>query len=209
MKTKIINVLLVEDDADDYLIIRDFLNDIRDNSYALSWAKNYAEALEFISQKSFDISLVDYRLGLQNGIELLVQIKKEHKDLPVILLTGLSDRKVDITAMQIGASDFLMKDQIDPRILERSIRYSIEQTRLINALNELSIHDELTGLYNRREMDRIMDEEIERFKRYQEPFSLNVITFLPSPSFWQADARHDTIINRMILPDVFILLIIK
>jgi diguanylate cyclase (GGDEF)-like protein len=77
--------------------------------------------------------------------------------------------------MQIGAADFLMKGQIDARILERSIRYAIEQTRLINKLSEMSIHDQLTGLFNRREMDRILDKEMDRFKRYKHPFSLIMI----------------------------------
>ena len=170
-----IYILLVEDDEDDYLIIKDYLADIEEDNYKLVWAKSCQDAMELIAKDSFDIALVDYRLGRENGLDLLVKLKKDYPELPVILLTGSGDRKVDLAAMQIGAADFLTKNQIDPRILERSIRYAIEHTRLVNTLNMMSIHDQLTGLFNRREMDRLIDQELERVQRYGHPFSLLMI----------------------------------
>jgi diguanylate cyclase (GGDEF)-like protein len=170
-----IHILLVEDDEDDRLIIQEYLAEIEENSYQLVWAKKCQGALDLISEKSFDIALIDYRIGPENGLDLLVEIKKDHPELPVILLTGSGDRKVDLAAMQIGAADFLMKGQIDARILERSIRYAIEHTCLIKTLNEISIHDQLTGLFNRREMDRLLEQELERVHRYGHPFSLIMI----------------------------------
>lgn len=169
---EVIKVLLVEDDAGDHLIIKDLLEDSHNFNYTVHWSKNYTEAMEVISQESFDVALVDFRLGHESGLDLLTSIKKEQAKLPVILLTGIGDTRVDLAAMQIGAADFLMKGSIDTKILERSIRYAIKQSSLIDALNELTIHDQLTGLYNRREMDRILDQEIERFDRYQHPFCL-------------------------------------
>ena len=175
MLMETIQTLLVEDDEDDRLIIQEYLADIEENSYSLVWARSCEDALDLISEKSFDIALVDYHLGRENGLDLLVKIKEDHPDLPVILLTGSGDRKVDLAAMQIGAADFLMKGQIDSRILERSIRYAIEHTRLINTLNKMSIHDQLTGLFNRREMERLLGLEMDRLKRYNHPFSLIMI----------------------------------
>src|SRR5207248_1331206 len=55
---------------------------------------------------------------------------------PIILLTGQGDGEVDIAAMKAGAADYLVKGQIDSQILERSIRYSLEQNRTLEALRE-------------------------------------------------------------------------
>ncbi len=172
MNEKIIKVLLVEDDEDDYLIIQDLLDEIQDSTYKLDWAKSYADALEVISQESFDVYLVDYRLGKRTGLDLLEALNGERIGMPVILLTGISDRQIDMAAMQSGAADFLIKGQFDDNMLERAIRYAMERTRLINAINELAIRDELTGLYNRREMNRLLDEDVDRFNRYGRPVSL-------------------------------------
>jgi diguanylate cyclase (GGDEF)-like protein len=167
-----IRVLLVEDDEDDFLIIRDLLADIQDSSYIITWVDTIEKALQIIEQEPFDISLVDYRLGQMTGLDLIQEIKRGNNGFPIILLTGIGDREVDMAAMQAGAADFLMKGQLDARILERTIRYAIEHNHIVKSLNELTILDELTGLYNRREMKRLMDQELERFKRNGHPFSV-------------------------------------
>ncbi len=166
MDDKPIRVLLVEDDEDDYLIIQDMLDDIQDTAYKLYWAKSYDESLQIISRETFDVFLVDYRLGEYTGLDLLEALNGERIDLPIILLTGIRDRQIDMAAMKGGAADFLVKGQFDENLLERAIRYAIERTRLIKKLNEMAIRDELTGLYNRREMKRLLDDEFERYERY-------------------------------------------
>lgn len=172
MERKFIKVLLVEDDEDDYLIVKDLLEEIQDTSYRLIWVQNYTEAQETIEQKNFDVLLVDYRLRKRTGLDLLKELNGKSKKMPVIFLTGMSDRRVDLAAMQAGAADFLVKNQLDANLLERAIRYAMERTRLLNTLNELATRDELTGLYNRREMDRFLDKELERFQRNNHPVSL-------------------------------------
>jgi diguanylate cyclase (GGDEF)-like protein len=167
-----IHILLVEDDEDDFLIITDLLSESNKYNYSFDWARTYSDAMDLLSKRVFDISILDFRLGEKNGLEILSEIKSVYKDLPVILLTGIGDTQVDLAAMEIGAADFLMKGQIDTKILERSIRYTLEHNQQINQLNELSNHDQLTGLLNRREMDRILKEEFERQNRYGQTFSL-------------------------------------
>ena len=170
-----IKVLLVEDDEDDYLIIQDLLDDVQDFSYELNWVPSYPEALQAIRRKHYDIYLVDYRLGGRTGLDLLEELNGEHAGLPVILLTGIGDRQIDMAAMQAGAADFLIKGQFDANLLERAIRYAMERTRLINTLNEIAIRDELTGLYNRRELNRLLDDEVDRYERYGHPVSLIMV----------------------------------
>jgi diguanylate cyclase (GGDEF)-like protein len=74
--------------------------------------------------------------------------------------------------MRSGAAGYLVKGQLDAMLLERSIRYAVERARMLAALHELSIRDEMTGLYNRREMQRLLKEELERCRRYSRSMSL-------------------------------------
>lgn len=124
-----IHILLVDDDEDDYLITQDLLADIGDNRYALDWVATYEAALDRIAQNVHDIYLVDFRLGKFSGLELLRWAVANGCKAPVILLTGQGDHQVDLEAMEAGAADYLVKGQINPQILERSIRYAVERYR--------------------------------------------------------------------------------
>ncbi len=119
--------LLVEDDYDDYILIRDMLSDIPDMSYELQWVKDFDAAVEAVSKVLLDVCLLDYRLGERSGLELLEKVKQEGCRIPVIILTGQGDRAVGLLAMQSGADDYLEKDRIDSSILDRSMRYAINR----------------------------------------------------------------------------------
>lgn len=123
---KIIRVLIVEDDYDEYLITRDLFNDIAQPKYEVELADSFEKGLNIIAECRHEIYLVDYRLGLKDGIQLIEQAQQLNSKSPYILLTGQSDYLVDVAAMQAGASDYLVKGEITPQLLDRSIRYSIE-----------------------------------------------------------------------------------
>ncbi len=127
MNDHLVKVLLVDDDEDDYMITREVLAEIRGWQIHLEWVATYTAALEVLSTNEHDICLVDYHLGAKNGLELLCEVRDNGYKIPVILLTGQGDREIDIKAMEAGASDYLVKGQIDAMLLERSIRYSIQR----------------------------------------------------------------------------------
>lgn len=129
MNERHLNVLLVDDDEDDYIITRDLLAEVVDRKYNLEWAATYQAAREAIGRKQHDIYLVDYRFGRHNGLELLREAIEMGCQAPLILLTGQGDRQVDIEAMQAGAADYLVKGQLGASMLERAIRYAIERKR--------------------------------------------------------------------------------
>jgi diguanylate cyclase (GGDEF)-like protein/PAS domain S-box-containing protein len=131
-----IRVLLVEDDEDDYVLTRDLLSDSRRTRFALEWVTSFDEAVGAIAKGQHDVYLVDYRLGEYDGLEVLRAARAAGCLRPIILLTGQGDGDVDIAAMKAGAADYLVKGQIDAQILERSIRYSIEQHQTLEALRE-------------------------------------------------------------------------
>ena len=127
-----LRVLLVEDDEDDYLIIRDLLSEMK--TFELEWVTNYDDALEAIERGEHDVCLLDYRLGERNGLELLHEASERGFKVPIILLTGQGDREVDLEAMRAGAAGYLAKGQIDAPLLERSVRYAF--TRTLRILGE-------------------------------------------------------------------------
>jgi PAS domain S-box-containing protein len=136
MKTPSIQVLLVEDDEDDYLLTRDLLEEIQGVHFNLDWKRDYDSGLAAMHVGKHDVHLVDYRLGERTGLDLMRQAALEGVRVPFILLTGQGDHEIDVQAMRAGAADFLIKGQFEAPLLERSIRYAIQQTRTLNALRQ-------------------------------------------------------------------------
>jgi PAS domain S-box-containing protein len=134
MYNNVIKVLLVEDDADDYILIRNLLSEIESSRFELTWAATYQEALKLIKLNGHDICLIDYRLGERTGVELLHEAHAHDHRVPAILLTAQEDHDVDVKAMKAGASDYLIKGQIGRPLLERTIRYTIERSKTLAAL---------------------------------------------------------------------------
>ncbi len=126
---KDINILLIDNDEDNYILTQHFLTDIDDVIFNLDWAKNYTIGLDTIIQQKHDVYLIDYHLGPDNGLSLLKEAIKNGCRVPLILLTGQEDRNIDLAAMKVGAAGFLAKDQVNASVLERSIRYAIEGKR--------------------------------------------------------------------------------
>ena len=131
-------ILLVEDDPDDYVLIRDLLNRVLLSRFDLAWVDTYLSAMEAISSKNHDVCLLDYHLGDHDGLEILQEVVEKGYDMAVILLTGQGSFAVDMEAMNLGASDFLEKGQLNPTVLERSIRYAISRKRLEQQIRESS-----------------------------------------------------------------------
>ena len=129
MTPELFKVLLVEDDEDDYFLTRSLFAEIKGNRYKIDWQSTFTAGLEAMTANQHDVCLVDYRLGAQNGIELLREAIDRGCEAPIILLTGQGEKEVDIEAMKAGAADYLVKGRLDPGLLERSIRYSIERKR--------------------------------------------------------------------------------
>lgn len=131
-----LRVLLVEDDDEDYLIARDLFDEIEHHRYELDWIDNYDDALAEIKRQRHDVCLIDYHLGPRDGLELLNEALACGCRAPMIMLTGQGGLDVDLEAMRLGAYDYLIKGQITPQVLERSIRYALEHAKSTEALRE-------------------------------------------------------------------------
>lgn len=136
MNKILIRVLLVDDDEDDYILIREWLAEFQLIKCDLAWVDNYADARNNIAQNQHDIYLIDYRLGRENGLELLREAIKNRCFAPIILLTGQGDIEIDLEAMKAGAADYLEKSHLTAHLLERSIRYAIERKQAEEKIRE-------------------------------------------------------------------------
>ena len=133
---EVFRVLVIEDDEDDFFIARNLLMKARSISCELKWVQTFDEGLRDLETDSFDVCLVDYRLGAHNGLDLIREASAREVGTPMILLTGQGDLQVDLQAMAVGAADYLVKGQIDSQLLERAIRYARERRRADERIRE-------------------------------------------------------------------------
>jgi signal transduction histidine kinase len=131
-----IKILLIDDDEDDYILIRDLLADIERVHFTINWVSNSDETIKVLTNDDHDICFLDYRLSGYNGLEILEKINISSIRMPIIFLTGHGDYNLDTMAMKAGVDDYISKDEINPALLERSIRYSIERKKSRIALEK-------------------------------------------------------------------------
>jgi signal transduction histidine kinase len=136
MKTKGLQVFLIDDDEDDFIMIRDLFREVKEIKCELQWESSYKKALEILETQTHDIYLIDYRLGEQTGLDLLDEANLRGWLKPMILLTGYGDHHVDMEAMKRGAADYLVKSEINVPLLGRSVRYAIKRYEDLSMLRE-------------------------------------------------------------------------
>jgi signal transduction histidine kinase len=136
MDTRELRILIADDDEDDYILTRDLLQRIGRQRCPLDWTPSYEAALQAIELNQHDVYLFDYHLGESDGLELMREALARGCKAPIILLTGNDDWETDVQAMKAGAADYLVKGQLDARLLERSIRYALERKRAQEELLE-------------------------------------------------------------------------
>ena len=121
-----------------------------DGDTELYGAGELSGALERLAGGGVDAVILDPDLPDSQGIMSFERMYAFAPDVPVIVLTNDGEDDLAVRAVQGGAQDCMRKDEADPSVLLRSVRYAIERHRLLAALRSLSLIDGLTDLYNRR-----------------------------------------------------------
>src|SRR6476620_6076199 len=129
-----IKILIIDDDEDDFFITSEYLKQIQEYQLQIDWCYKFNEALQLLKERKYNIFFVDYRLGARTGLDFLKEAVRLDVEEPIILLTGKGNKDVDIEAMQMGATDYLVKTELTTDKLERCIRYSLERTAYLKAL---------------------------------------------------------------------------
>ena len=138
-------LLLVEDNPPDAEYIREMLREAMDRSLdrgrelagerltdggtpMLTHVTELEPGLRLLEERSFDALLLDLNLPDSSGLETLSTVYERTETVPVVVLTGLLDREVAMEALRIGAEEYLVKDEITPELLVRTIYHAIERT---------------------------------------------------------------------------------
>ena len=127
----LIKILLIEDDEDDYFIIKEMLSRVSYFEHELVWITK-TEELSTLNKQGIDICIADYFLGKTTAIDTLKFLEEKEFNIPTIVLTGMNSKEKDIEVMKAGATDYLSKEKINPEKLERAIRYAIQHYKVLN-----------------------------------------------------------------------------
>jgi PleD family two-component response regulator len=168
-------VLLIDDERGQARIVDASFGKFVGEKFQLHWASTYDDGLLELRRGDYAACLLDYQLGEHDGLSLLREAARLGVRTPVIFLTSETSGEIDVQAMEAGALDYLVKGEINPRALERSLRYALKLHATLDELRRLATRDMLTGLFNRREGMNLLAREVERTKRYPRPLSALLI----------------------------------
>lgn len=130
-----IKLLMIEDNPLDVRLIREMLAETR-VGFELAAAERLADGLRLLSEGTFDVLLLDLNLPDSRGVDTLNSVYSRAPSVPIIVLTGLQDETMGTRAISEGAQDYLVKGQVDPPLLVRSIQYATERKKFEKELQE-------------------------------------------------------------------------
>ena len=165
-------VILVVDD--DELVRKTLSVLISSLGYHCHVASDGLEAVEILKSTRCDLVLSDIIMPNMDGIELLKYIIRYHPDTDVVIATGYSERASYADVIRAGAIDFIKKP-IDQAELEAKLARALRERHMIRKLEELSMCDSLTSLFNRRAFDMRFPREVERARRQNYPLFLAIV----------------------------------
>ncbi len=146
-----LRILLIEDNQDDVVLVRQKLRDAEASDFELVAVTRLEDGLDQLQANHFDIVLLDLTLPGWNGIDTYDRLHR-HSDIPVVVLSGNANDKVALEALEHGAQDYLVKGTVDGELLVRMLRYSITRHRLMSELRESEqrfhvLSEQLPGLF--------------------------------------------------------------
>jgi signal transduction histidine kinase/DNA-binding response OmpR family regulator len=152
----ILDILLIDDDEEDFIITRHLIEDTPHHKYKIDWVESYENALEIFDKNKYAVYLLDYKLGNHVGLDIIKEARRKNITAPFILLTGLGNSELDEEAMKAGASDYLIKGNITATELDRSIRYSLEHANNLTQIKELNLDLEKRVTLRTKELEGVV-----------------------------------------------------
>ncbi len=163
--TDTLRILLVEDNPGDARFLKIALEEELSERFEMIHETRLEEALQTLGEAEFDMVLLDLSLPDETGLETFRRIASVSTDTPIVVLTGLNDEETARKALQGGAQDYLVKGQFQRGSLLRAVRFSLERHKSrrnsLEHLEQWALQDSLTGLLNRRGLQKIFLEEID------------------------------------------------
>lgn len=152
-----IRVLLVEDSRVARLMVTGALDSVKGSQFDLKTVDRLDAAVEILKNQHFDIVLLDLTLPDSSGLETCQRLRQKIAQIPIIVLTSNEDEAFALQALKSGAQDYLLKSEVAPTLLARSIRYAIEraqadrvkeehQEQMLKASRQAGIAEMATGI---------------------------------------------------------------
>jgi signal transduction histidine kinase len=157
-----VTVLLIEDNPGDARLIRELLSEEKGGSFRLEYADRLSLGIERLASGKVDIVLLDLGLPDSQGFDTFIKVHNSVPQVPVVILSGLTDEELAAKAVREGAQDYLVKGHVDSDLLGRSLRYAIERKRVEVELQKY--RDHLEELVEQRTNELVVvNKELESF----------------------------------------------
>ncbi len=125
-----IHAIVIEDDPDDVLLLKDALADVGMGKIKLDCTDRLSRGLIQLGSQNYDVILLDLNLPDSRGLDTLNTMVRSYPRLPVVVLSGLADDVIVVEAVRSGAQDYLVKGEISGPLLMRVLRYAIERKQV-------------------------------------------------------------------------------
>lgn len=153
-----VRVLLTEDNPGDARLVELLLESLPERSYELTHVVSVGAAAAALEASSFDVLLLDLNLPDAEGFDGLARLAAAALAMPVVMLTGNSDRQTGLEALKCGADDYIIKGRDDARTLDRSIQYAMERKRNEHSLRIANNELEQRVAERTRDLEHAMQE---------------------------------------------------
>ena len=124
-----LHILLVEDNPGDAVLVQEMLLDADEDAFVLYRAESLLDGLDKLSQYEVDLLLLDLSLPDSQGLETFSTMQTHAGGAPIVVLTGNDNDALALAAVEAGAQDYLVKDNLDGQRLVRAVRYAVVRRR--------------------------------------------------------------------------------
>ncbi len=166
-------VLLVEDNPGDRRLIQEMLAEAG-APFRVTCVDRLADATDLMArgEGEFIAIILDLTLSDSSGLDTLHPLRQQAAHTPIVIVSGTTDEKLAVQAVQLGAQDFLVKGHFDALALSRAVLYAIERMRAVQAMRSRSMMDDLTGLYGRSSFMTLAEQHCQMARLSHQPFTL-------------------------------------
>jgi signal transduction histidine kinase len=120
-------ILVVEDNLGDVRLLIEMFREQTPNDAEVTQASTMVEAEQHVAEHLFDIILLDLGLPDAQGLDAVRRTRAAAPHVPLVVLTASDSQSLAAQAVKEGAHDYLVKGQVDPRVLQRTLRLAVER----------------------------------------------------------------------------------
>ena len=178
IESRQLRILLIEDNPADAMLLQETLMaDANSMRFLLHAVDRLSKAFEYLGEAEVDIILLDLSLPDSHDIDTFIRLNTYVSGVPIVILTGNQDEAMARQALQLGAQDYLIKGDLNSRMIQRVIEYSIERAKL---KQQLMVGEERFKTLIEQNRDGILIVDKSLIVRYVNPAALNMLQQSPA-----------------------------